>query len=84
MKRADPAGLRKALQAANMLAQAGVMFVCMPVLNEADGLQLVAQAAQRFEDIIEETEQQMKNDRENENRQRDAPDGTGSTPQRLQ
>lgn len=61
MKRADPAGLRKALQAADTLAKAGIMFICMPVLNEADGHQLVAQAAQRFEDMIQQIEKEGEN-----------------------
>lgn len=56
MNRASPAGLRKALESADKLAKAGVMFICMPVLSEADGLQLVAQAAQRFEQLIAEAE----------------------------
>lgn len=56
MTRANPADLRKALEAANTLAKAGVMFICMPVLNEADGHQLVAQAAQRFEQLIAQSE----------------------------
>lgn len=57
MNRANPAGLRKALEAANTMAKAGVMFICMPVLNEADGHQLVAQAAQRFEQLIKQAEE---------------------------
>lgn len=57
MNRANPAGLRKALEAANTMAKAGVMFICMPVLNEADGHQLVAQAAQRFEQLIKHAEE---------------------------
>lgn len=61
MNRASPAGLRKALDAANTLAKAGIMFICMPVLNEADGHQLVAQAAQRFEDMIKQIEQAGEN-----------------------
>lgn len=56
MKRSDPASLRKALDAADTLAKAGIMFICMPVLSEADGIQLVAQAAQRFEEMIEQIE----------------------------
>lgn len=59
MKHADPASLHKALDAANTLAKAGIMFICMPVLSEADGIQLVAQAAQaaqRFEEMIEQIE----------------------------
>lgn len=59
MNRANPASLRKALEAADKLAKAGVMFICMPVLSEADGLQLVAQAAQRFEQLIAEAESEQ-------------------------
>lgn len=61
MTRASPVDLRKALEAANTLAKAGVMFICMPVLNEADGHQLVAQAAQRFEQLIAQSEQEGEN-----------------------
>mgnify|MGYP000039955746 CR=1 FL=1 len=34
MNRASPADLRKTLEAANTLTKAGIMFICMPVLDE--------------------------------------------------
>lgn len=36
MDRASPVELRKALQVAQELAQAGILFVPVPVLNDAD------------------------------------------------
>lgn len=56
MNRANPTDLRKALEAANTLAKAGIMFICMPVLSETDGIRLVTQAAQRFDQLIDQDE----------------------------
>ena len=56
MNRASPADLRKALEAANTLARAGIMLICMPVLSETDVIQLVAQAARRFDQLIDQIE----------------------------
>lgn len=58
MNRASPADLRKTLEAANTLTKAGIMFICMPVLDEQDGLQLVAQAAQRLDQLASQIEAQ--------------------------
>ena len=49
MKRATPVQLRKALEAAKALAEHGINFVCIPVVDEADGANLVNQAADRLE-----------------------------------
>lgn len=49
MKRATPVQLRKCLEVANELAKAGISFVCMPVVDEADGINLSGQAAERLE-----------------------------------
>ncbi|BBP51225.1 hypothetical protein PHLH3_08510 [Pseudomonas sp. St386] len=49
MKRASPVQLRQALDAADGLAKAGVRFVCVPVIDEADAMNLASQAAQRLE-----------------------------------
>jgi hypothetical protein len=49
MKRANPAQLRQSLEMANGLVKAGVRFVCMPVMDEADLQNLASQAAERFE-----------------------------------
>ena len=52
MKRATPVQLRKALEAANGLAKQGINFVCMPVVDEADGANLAIQAVNRLERVV--------------------------------
>lgn len=52
MKRATPVQLRKALEVAKALAEHGINFVCMPVVDEADGANLVGQAADRLERMV--------------------------------
>lgn len=49
---ASPAKLRQSLTIAQDMAKSGIMFVCMPVVDEADMQNLVDQAAQRFERMI--------------------------------
>ncbi|MCK1783466.1 DUF1382 family protein [Pseudomonas sp. TNT11] len=49
MKRANPAQLRQSPEAANALVKHGIRFVCMPVVDEADGVNLSSQAAERLE-----------------------------------
>lgn len=49
MKRANPAQLRQSLEVANSLVKYGIRFVCMPVVDEADGINLASQAAERLE-----------------------------------
>lgn len=49
MKRANPAQLRQSLEVAHGLVKAGVRFVCMPVVDEADLANLASQAAERFD-----------------------------------
>ncbi len=49
MKRANPAQLRQSLEVAHGLIKAGIRFVCMPVVDEADGLNLASQATERLE-----------------------------------
>jgi hypothetical protein len=49
MKRANPAQLRQAIELANKMVKLGILFVCMPVVDEADGMNLASQAAERFE-----------------------------------
>lgn len=51
MKRANPAQLRKSLELANKMVKLGIRFVCMPVVDEADGMNLASQAAERLERI---------------------------------
>ena len=49
MKRANPAQLRQSLEMANTMVKHGIRFVCMPVVDEADGMNLSSQAAERLE-----------------------------------
>ncbi|WP_116817910.1 DUF1382 family protein [Pseudomonas syringae] len=49
MNRANPAQLRQALELASAYAKAGIRFVCMPVVDEADGMNLNSQAQHRLE-----------------------------------
>lgn len=49
MKRANPAQLRQSLEMANTMVKHGIRFVRMPVVDEADGMNLASQAAERFE-----------------------------------
>lgn len=49
MKRANPAQLRQSLEVANALVKHGIRFVCMPVVDEADGANLAGQASERLE-----------------------------------
>lgn len=52
MIRANPSKIRQSLTIAQDMAKSGIMFVCMPVVDEADMQNLVDQAAQRFEWLI--------------------------------
>ena len=49
MKRANPAQLRQSLEMANTMVKHGIRFVCIPVVDEADGMNLASQAAERME-----------------------------------
>ena len=49
MKRANPAQLCQSIEVAHGLVKAGVRFVCMPVVDEAYGMNLASQAAERLE-----------------------------------
>jgi len=49
MKRASPVQLRQALEVANTMVRHGIRFVCMPVVDEADGANLASQASERLE-----------------------------------
>ena len=51
MKRANPAQLSQPLEVANTLVKHGIRFVCMPVVDEADGANLASQASERLEHL---------------------------------
>lgn len=61
MNRASPVRMRQALAVARELAKAGIGFVCMPVCDEADYLNLAEQAADRLERIATVIEAKERN-----------------------
>lgn len=56
MERASPVELRKAIDMANALIEAGLAFVPVPVLDDADRESLVAQAMARMGILASEAE----------------------------
>ncbi|RXZ42666.1 DUF1382 family protein [Crenobacter cavernae] len=51
MNRAFPAQLRKAIEAANAYVKAGILFVPMPVADETEQRQRLAEADARLEEM---------------------------------
>ena len=49
MKRASPVQLRQSIEVANVMVKHGIRFVCMPVVDESDFLNLDSQAEERLE-----------------------------------
>lgn len=60
MNRASPAQLRKSLEVASAFAKAGINFVCMPVVDEADHANLSSQSQDRLERMAVIAEAQVK------------------------
>jgi hypothetical protein len=58
MNRASPIDLRKAAEVANTFLKAGILFVCVPVLDEADHAALVEQSGRRLDQMAQEAEAQ--------------------------
>lgn len=56
MRRASPAVLRQALETAHFYAKAGIDFVCVPVLDEADKVSTTNQAQFRIEQLLDRAE----------------------------
>lgn len=56
MNRASPVDLRKSIEAANALLKAGVRFVPMPVLDDADGAELIRQLGERLDKMAEQAD----------------------------
>ncbi|AZC19587.1 DUF1382 family protein [Pseudomonas sp. CMR5c] len=56
MNRASPVQLRKAMEMASALKNAGILFVCMPVTDENEHYALVKQAEFRLEKMAQELE----------------------------
>lgn len=57
MNRANPADLRRAADVAHTFIKAGILFVPMPALDQADHDALVEQSAERLERIAQMAEQ---------------------------
>ncbi|MHA7114660.1 DUF1382 family protein [Pseudomonas promysalinigenes] len=57
MMRATPVSMRRALEAARTYAEHGILFVPMPVFNEADQADLVRQVDERLERMAKELDQ---------------------------
>lgn len=62
MNKASPVQIRKSMEVANALAKVGIRFVCMPVVDEADHVNLASQAAERLERlaVIAESQEKVK------------------------
>ncbi|RWU21293.1 hypothetical protein DM813_19085 [Pseudomonas alkylphenolica] len=60
MNRASPVEMRKAMEVANTLAKAGLLFVCVPVMSESDHDDLVHLAKQRLGELVEKAEAEEK------------------------
>lgn len=75
VKRANPAELRKALEIAQTLAKAGIMFVPMPVVNADDLKNLTDESALKFNLIL--TEVEKRNFHERASNPVYHPDGSG-------
>lgn len=56
VKRASPVAMRQALESVNAMRAAGLLFVPMPVLDEADGKVLLEQMMERLEKVTQEAE----------------------------
>lgn len=56
MMRASPVSMRRALEAARTYAEHGILFVPMPVFNEADQADLVRQVDERLEKMAQDVE----------------------------
>ncbi|WP_027921550.1 DUF1382 family protein [Pseudomonas sp. URMO17WK12:I12] len=54
MNRASPVQLRKALEAADAMAKAGILFVAIPVLNPQDYFDLLFNLDARLERLEKE------------------------------
>ena len=57
MNRANPADLRRAAEMTQRFVNAGILFVPMPALDQADHDALVAHSAERLEKMAELAEQ---------------------------
>lgn len=56
MNRASPSELRKSLEAARAMVQAGILFVPMPVLSQQDHAELANQMQNRLDTMAVEAE----------------------------
>lgn len=59
MQKTSPVQMRKMLELVNALKESGILFVPMPVLDEADAMALVTQMTARLEQLAVEAESQQ-------------------------
>ena len=57
MNRANPADIRRAAEMTQRFVKAGILFVPMPALDQADHDALVAQSAERLEKMAQQADQ---------------------------
>ena len=55
MNRADPTAMRKSLQAVEQLRNAGILFVPMPVADQAEFDRLAAEMMEKLERMAQES-----------------------------
>ena len=56
MNRASPADLRKALEVANSLARAGILFVAIPVADSNERDKRIAEGVERLGEMAKQAE----------------------------
>lgn len=61
MKRASPVELRQSLEMANALASAGIRFVPVPVINDAEFNRLVYESRKIIDGMLAEVEHETTN-----------------------
>lgn len=60
MKRANVTDLRKSMETANIMKNVGILFVCVPVLNEEDHIELIESVNVRLEQMAVDAENHNK------------------------
>ncbi|PMQ10339.1 hypothetical protein PseAD21_16985 [Pseudomonas sp. AD21] len=59
MNRANPKDLRNALVTANAFVKAGILFVAVPITDQADYADLLNQAGERLEKLEQQANQEV-------------------------
>lgn len=58
MNRANPKDLRRALETAHVFVKSGILFVAMPATDQADYMDLLKQAEERLDKLVQQAEQE--------------------------